>query len=154
MVVRLNRPDRMNALGAQLRAEVAQAFREFKENPDLEFAVLTGIGLAFCAGEGMKESLERGAPGSDSQPVTDPFREGKLEKPVIAAVNGFAMGGGFIPVERTDLRVAVRNAVFEMSEANASCSAVTTTACSPDCRIPSRRKWRSASALAQSGSMR
>jgi enoyl-CoA hydratase/carnithine racemase len=42
---------------------------------------------------------------------------GKLEKPVIAAINGFAMGGGFMLVERTDLRVAVREAVFEVSEA-------------------------------------
>ena len=42
---------------------------------------------------------------------------GALEKPVIAAVNGFAMGGGFMLVERTDLRVAVREAVFEVSEA-------------------------------------
>ena len=42
---------------------------------------------------------------------------GALEKPVIAAVNGYAMGGGFMLVERTDLRVAVRGAVFEVSEA-------------------------------------
>jgi len=42
---------------------------------------------------------------------------GALEKPVIAAVNGFAMGGGFMLVERTDLRLAVRGAVFEVSEA-------------------------------------
>ena len=42
---------------------------------------------------------------------------GALEKPVIAAVNGYAMGGGFMLVERTDLRVAVREAVFEVSEA-------------------------------------
>jgi len=117
LLVRLNRPERMNALGFQLRTEMADAFTEFKENPDLEVAVLTGTGRAFCAGEDMKESLERGTPGSGGKPVTDPFREGTIDKPVIAAVNGFAMGGGFMLVERTDLRVAVRGAVFEVSEA-------------------------------------
>jgi enoyl-CoA hydratase/carnithine racemase len=117
MLVRLNRPERMNALGVQLRTGMAEAFTEFKENPDLEVAVLTGTGRAFCAGEDMKEALERGAPGSDSQPIKDPEKEGTVDKPVIAAVNGFAMGGGFMLVERTDLRVAVRGAVFEVSEA-------------------------------------
>lgn len=114
--VRLNRPERMNAMGMELRQGMAEAFTTFREDPDLEVAVLTGTGRAFCAGEDMKESLERGTPGAGAQ-LEDPFMEYKLEKPVIAAVNGFAMGGGFMMVERTDLRVAVRGAVFEMSEA-------------------------------------
>jgi enoyl-CoA hydratase/carnithine racemase len=114
--VRLNRPERMNAMGMQLRQAMAQAFTTFAENPDLEVAVLTGTGRAFCAGEDMKESLERGTPGA-GMPLEDPFMTQKLDKPVIAAINGFAMGGGFMMVERTDLRVAVRGAVFEVSEA-------------------------------------
>src|SRR6059058_5045764 len=65
----------------------------------------------------MKDSLSTGTPGGKRPPMPDPFMDGTLEKPVIAAVNGFAMGGGFILVERTDLRVAVREAVFEVSEA-------------------------------------
>ena len=115
--VRLNRPERMNAMGAELRAGMAQAFATFRADPDLEVAVLTGTGRAFCAGEDMKESLERGTPGSGAPLQEDPFMTGSLEKPVIAAINGFAMGGGFMMVERTDLRVAVRGAVFEVSEA-------------------------------------
>ncbi len=114
--VRLNRPERMNAMGAELRAGMAEAFTTFREDPDLEVAVLTGTGRAFCAGEDMKESLERGTPGAGA-PLPDPFWNSTLEKPVIAAINGFAMGGGFMMVERTDLRVAVRGAVFEVSEA-------------------------------------
>lgn len=117
MLVQLNRPDRLNALGVELRAEMARAFTEFRDNPGLEVAVFTGTGRAFCAGEDMKESLERGKPGSGAQPVENPFMDGTLDKPVIAAVNGYAMGGGFMLVERTDLRVAVRGAVFEISEA-------------------------------------
>src|SRR5262249_60437565 len=62
-------------------------------------------------------SVERGAPGRGRQTIADPFRDGTLLKPVIAAINGYAMGGGFQLVERTDLRVAVRGAIFEVSEA-------------------------------------
>ena len=117
MVIRMNRPERLNALGRELRAGLAEAWREFRDADDLEVAVFTGTGRAFCAGEDMKESIERGAAGLGREAVDDPFMDGRLDKPVIAAVNGFAMGGGFQLVERTDLRVAVSGAVFEISEA-------------------------------------
>jgi enoyl-CoA hydratase/carnithine racemase len=117
LVVRLNRPERMNALNAELRAELAAIWTSFRHDPVLEVAILTGTGRGFCAGEDMKESLADGAPGGRRPAQEDPFMNGTLEKPVIAAVNGFAMGGGFMLVERTDLRVAVQGAVFEVSEA-------------------------------------
>ena len=116
-VVRMNRPDRLNALNTEMRAELAQAWTGFRHDKQLEVAIFTGTGRGFCAGEDMKESLQKGVAGGERPKMEDPFMAGKLEKPVIAAVNGFAMGGGFMLVERTDLRLAVREAVFEVSEA-------------------------------------
>ena len=117
LVVRMNRPERLNALSQEMRTSLAETWDEFRRSDRLEVAVFTGAGRAFCAGEDMKESLARGTPGGTRPAIEDPFMSGALEKPVIAAVNGYAMGGGFMLVERTDLRVAVKGAVFEVSEA-------------------------------------
>lgn len=116
-MVRMNRPERLNALNHELRSGLAEAWTTFRRDSELEVAIFTGAGRAFCAGEDMQESLKDGAPGGRRPATEDPFMTGALEKPVIAAVNGFAMGGGFMLVERTDLRVASRGAVFEVSEA-------------------------------------
>lgn len=116
-VVRMNRPEVLNALNYELRVKLAEAWTEFRESRDLEVAIFTGTGRGFCAGEDMKEALKDNTPGGREIPLEDPFRTGKLEKPVIGAINGFAMGGGFMLVEGTDLRVAADNAVFEVSEA-------------------------------------
>jgi len=116
-VVRMNRPEVLNALNYELRVSLAEAWTEFRESRDLEVAIFTGTGRGFCAGEDMKEALKDKTPGGRAIPLADPFREGTLEKPVIGAINGFAMGGGFMLVEGTDLRVAAETAVFEVSEA-------------------------------------
>ncbi|MCA3324042.1 MAG: enoyl-CoA hydratase/isomerase family protein [Roseomonas sp.] len=117
LVVRMNRPERLNALNHEMRLELARIWTEFRTDPNLEVAILTGTGRGFCAGEDMKESLADKSPGGRRIDMEDPFNAGTLEKPVIAAVNGFAMGGGFMLVERTDLRVAANTAIFEVSEA-------------------------------------
>jgi len=117
LVVRMNRPERLNALNGEMRNLLAETWAGFRRDDALEVAIFTGTGRGFCAGEDMKESLADGAPGGRRPTTEDPFMSGALEKPVIAAVNGFAMGGGFMLVERTDLRVAAHEAVFEVSEA-------------------------------------
>ncbi|MFN0298883.1 MAG: enoyl-CoA hydratase/isomerase family protein [Burkholderiales bacterium] len=120
MVIRMNRPERLNALGTELRAGLADAWCAFRDSADLQVAILTGTGRAFCAGEDMKESVERGMAGSAAGPQPqreNPYNDRAIDKPVIVAINGFAMGGGFQMVEKADLRVAVRGAVFESSEA-------------------------------------
>ncbi len=79
---------------------------------------------------------------------------GKLEKPVIAAINGFAMGGGFMLVERTDLRVAVREAVFEVSEAKRWLLGGYNHGHIANLPYPWRWRWRWASASPRSASTR
>jgi enoyl-CoA hydratase/carnithine racemase len=117
-VVRMNRPERLNALGSELRPALTEAWCEFRDSRDLEVAIYTGTGRAFCVGEDMKESVERGSVGGGRGPMPEnPYMTGAIQKPIIAAINGFAMGGGFMLAERADLRVAVHGAVFEMSEA-------------------------------------
>ncbi len=117
LVVRMNRPEALNALNHEMRSLLAETWTAFRHDDGLEVAIFTGSGRGFCAGEDMRESLKDGAPGGRRPAMEDPFMSGALEKPVIAAVNGFAMGGGFMLVERTDLRLAAKGAVFEVSEA-------------------------------------
>ncbi|MCS3765628.1 MULTISPECIES: enoyl-CoA hydratase/isomerase family protein [Bradyrhizobium] len=117
LLVRMNRPERLNALNHEMRIELADIWTDFRHSTEVEVAILSGTGPGFCAGEDMNESLRSGTLGGKLPAKEDPFIAGTLEKPVIAAVNGFAMGGGFMLVERTDLRLAVPEAVFEISEA-------------------------------------
>ncbi len=87
-LIQLNRPERMNALGLELRTQMAEAFCELRDDKDLEVGILTGSGRAFCAGEDMKESIDAGGPGFTGKAPEDPYMSGTLDKPVIAAVNG------------------------------------------------------------------
>lgn len=123
VVIRMNRPEKLNAMNTQLLTELGLAFTEFRDSDNERIAILTGSGRAFCAGEDLVEAAERGTPGFDPDLAYDPFwNDGKgpgetIRKPIIAAVNGWAMGGGFIQAWMSDFRVAAKSAVFEISEA-------------------------------------
>src|SRR6516162_3608783 len=101
LVVRMNRPERLNALNHEMRTRLAETWTEFRHDDGLEVAIFTGAGRAFCAGEDMKESLQRGTPGVRRPAFEDPFMTSAFVKPVIAEVNSYAMGVGFILTERT-----------------------------------------------------
>ena len=67
LVVRMNRPERLNALNTEMRAEMARIWTDFRHDKHLEVAIFTGTGRGFCAGEDMKESLEKGSPAASGR---------------------------------------------------------------------------------------
>jgi enoyl-CoA hydratase/carnithine racemase len=113
MVIRMNRPERLNALNGEMRAELADAWTEFDESSELEVAIYTGTGRAFCAGLDLNELVGIGPHPETFGPNRYQLRT--IRKPIIAAVNGLATGFGFALVELADLRVAARTALFESS---------------------------------------
>jgi acetyl-CoA C-acetyltransferase len=120
LVVTIDRPERMNALHWMANEELASVFDDFAADPELWVAILTGAGdRAFSAGNDLKYQAEeakgelRAGPASGFAGLTSRF---DLTKPVIAAVNGVAMGGGFEIVLACDLVIASSNAVFALPE--------------------------------------
>lgn len=129
-VITINRPDRRNALGRDVAIGLAESFTAFRDDPTAAVAVLTGTGNSFCAGADVKERAQ--VPGGfrlgdvpDIGPLVDPFlRPGSkvnpgtapLRKPVISAVNGYALGAGFFLAQKADLCIAAESASFEITE--------------------------------------
>ncbi len=117
LVVTINRPDRMNALHPPANAELAAVFDGFAADPELWVAILTGAGdRAFSAGNDLRWQAEGHAVTVPPTGFAGLTSRWDLDKPVIAAVNGVAMGGGFEIALACDLIVAADTATFALPE--------------------------------------
>lgn len=117
LTVTLNRPERMNALHSPAHFELDTIFNEFESDPRLWVGILTGAGgRAFSAGNDLRWQAEGGSrdkPKSGFGGITERFDR---TKPMIAAVNGVAMGGGFELALACDVIIAAENARFALPE--------------------------------------
>ncbi|MDH4842278.1 enoyl-CoA hydratase [Pseudomonas sp. BN505] len=124
-VITLQRPEAHNALHFAAHEELHRAFNEFASDDEQWVAIITGSGAkAFCAGHDLKQQASDanlGTPPSGFGGLASRF---DLNKPVIAAVNGVAMGGGFELALACDIIVATQNAAFALPEVKVGLAAL------------------------------
>lgn len=133
-VITINRPERRNALSFEAFGRLANAWLEFRDDPQLWVAIITGAGdKAFCSGGDLKEFIPmvtrnlddlKSSGGAETLGQDFPanasliavLREVEIYKPIIAAVNGFCVAGGMELLQGTDIRVAAEHASFAIGE--------------------------------------
>ncbi|MCR5942750.1 enoyl-CoA hydratase [Ochrobactrum sp. XJ1] len=122
-VLTLNRPDKLNALTFELYADLRDAIMQAQGNPEVRAILLTGAGRGFCAGADMRalESATKtagdekhGVPGPSGDTMTMSYLPA-IRKPIIAAVNGVAVGLGFVLAMFADVRFSSESAMFMTS---------------------------------------
>lgn len=119
-VVTIDRPQRRNALGSELMTQLGSALASAERDNNVRSIVLTGTSPAFCAGSDLKELAGLSiAEMCHHESVTAAFARaiGYRAKPVIAAVEGYALGGGFILAASCDIVVSASNARWHLPEA-------------------------------------
>lgn len=118
-IIRFDRPGKLNALTLAMYEELGAAFAEVRDDDSLAAAVLTGSGeRAFCVGADLTESIPALAQGRFDISEWDAAHQKHttLFKPVIAAINGLCLGGGFEIMLSTDIRIAADTAEFGLPE--------------------------------------
>ncbi len=115
----INRPEAMNAMNMEATRELHETMVDFRDDPDLWVGIITGAGeKAFCAGADIRDTLPFMKEHRDSpwaMPAT-PMRGLELNKPLIAAINGLALGGGLEIALACDIRIASENARLGVPE--------------------------------------
>jgi enoyl-CoA hydratase len=118
-LVQFNRPRALNTLNSGLMREVGEALTAFDTDPGIGAMVITGSKRAFAVGADIKEMSEASAPDMLTQDLIEAWDVvARLNKPVIAAVSGYALGGGCEAAMACDLIVASESAVFGQPEIN------------------------------------
>jgi len=119
-LITINRPEKLNALDPQAYTELSEAWIRVRDDDRIRVAVITGAGeRAFCVGADVTSTAFRNASlaqfwKTQSEPLLN--RGLEIWKPVVAAVNGYCLGGGMTLLMATDIRVAGEGATFALSE--------------------------------------
>jgi E-phenylitaconyl-CoA hydratase len=116
----INRPERLNAMDAQHYQALAEAWKRVRDDPEIRVAIVTGAGdRSFTAGADLKSFIPTPAPFSQMWITQqDQLLNRGLEvwKPVVAAINGYCLGGGMTLLFATDIRIAAEHATFGLPE--------------------------------------
>ncbi|WP_447044760.1 2,3-dehydroadipyl-CoA hydratase PaaF [Vreelandella sp. H-I2] len=119
LCIKLNRPDALNALNTQLLAELADTLSDADNDEKVRAVVITGNAKAFAAGADIKEMAERDLVGMLEDPRQHHWAAiTRFRKPIIAAVNGYALGGGCELAMHADIIIAGESAQFGQPEIN------------------------------------
>jgi len=145
-----NRPDALNAINADMRRGLNDAFDRFRADEDAWVAIVTGAGRAFCVGADMRDG--GGSTGEFAgtfweKPTTNSFESGwEIFKPVIAAVNGYCLGYGLTLVSWCDFVIASDRAEFGFPEVTIGVPTIVGAI-----RLPQRLNWQYAMELLLTG---